>query len=153
MSMNGTQMPEMADFSVGKWSDFWSENDLASARSALDAARSGKVGRFDASVATGATTVSWWDVVITPILDANGEPEISRDISHTKQLEAQLRYLAESGEVLGSSLRIDETLVGIARLAGVADWTNTLIHVAFDGTISWISAGAPRHCSAACPTN
>jgi PAS domain S-box-containing protein len=25
---------------------------------------------------------------------------------------------------------------------GVADWTNTLIHVAFDGTISWISAGA-----------
>jgi hypothetical protein len=84
----------------------------------LDAARSGKVGRFEASVATGATTVSWWDVVITPILDANGEPEISRDISHTKQLEAQLRYLAESGEVLGS------------------------FHVAFDGTISWISAGA-----------
>jgi serine phosphatase RsbU (regulator of sigma subunit) len=121
MSMNGTQMPEMTDFSVGKWSDFWSENDLASARSALDAARSGKVGRFEASVATGATTVSWWDVVITPILDANGEPEsllaISRDISHTKQLEAQLRFLAESGEVLGSSLRIDETLVGIARLA------------------------------------
>jgi serine phosphatase RsbU (regulator of sigma subunit) len=121
MSMNGTQMPEMTDLSVGKWSDFWCDNDLASARSALDAARSGKVGRFEASVATGATTVSWWDVVITPILDANGKPEsllaISRDISHTKQLEAQLRFLAESGEVLGSSLRIDETLAGIARLA------------------------------------
>jgi serine phosphatase RsbU (regulator of sigma subunit) len=128
MSMNGTQMPEPMSSTAGVWSDFWNAADRPAAIRALDAARAGSVGRFEGSIATGRASVSWWDVVITPILDPKGRPEsllaISREITHTKRLEAQLRFLAESSKVLGSSLDIDETLGEISRLAvpALASW-------------------------------
>jgi serine phosphatase RsbU (regulator of sigma subunit)/anti-sigma regulatory factor (Ser/Thr protein kinase) len=128
MSMNGTQMPEPTTSITGFWSEFWNERERPAAIRALDEARAGRVGRFEGSISTGADSATWWDVVITPILDPNGRPEgllvISHDITHTKRLEEQLRFLAQSSKVLGSSLEIEQTLGTIARLAvpALASW-------------------------------
>ncbi len=64
----------------------------------------------------------------SPIRDAGGEVVgiswVSRDISARKDAEERLRFLAEAGAALASSLEYEQTLERVARLAvpALADW-------------------------------
>jgi formate hydrogenlyase transcriptional activator len=95
------------------WVNFWEGEDREHAIAAVAAARAGGIGRFTGFFPTTQTrTPKWWDVTVSPILDARGRPEkllaSSRDVTRWKEIEhereakaAELRRLAaETAAVL-----------------------------------------------------
>jgi len=99
MNEGGKQVLEICDvapFLNNSWIDFWEGEDREAARAAVEAARAGNMGRFVGYFATRITgQPRWWDIVVSPILDARGEPErllaLSRDVTEHKQNEKALR--------------------------------------------------------------
>ena len=93
-SMNGggrrlLEVEDPAPLLNSRWLDFWRGPDHAAAIAALDAARGGGVGNFEGFCPTLKGTPRWWDVVVTPILHADGRPAkllaVSRDITPRKR--------------------------------------------------------------------
>lgn len=110
MSEGGMRVMEVSDFNAIRgcpWPDFWQDQGNTDARSAIAAAQEGRAARFQGVAETLLGTRKWWDVQVTPMLDAEGRPEkilcISRDISATRQAEEQLRQLNDSLEQRCSS--------------------------------------------------
>jgi PAS domain S-box-containing protein len=101
MNAGGMRVLEICDFAPLKnsfWPDFWRGDDKKEALAAVAAARAGKVGRFTGYFETTQTkTPKWWDVVISPILDASGKPEkllaSSRDVTEWKRDEQLLKAI------------------------------------------------------------
>ncbi len=95
------------------WPDFWQGLGKLEACRAMEAARAGRVGHFQGSAPTLRGNLRFWDVQVTPILDARGRPErllvVSRDITEAR--ETQSRLLA-SEERLSLALGASE-MVGI----------------------------------------
>jgi PAS domain S-box-containing protein len=79
-------------------------------------------------------------LTVSPIKNSEGDiigaSTIARDITERKHGEEALRFLAEAGEVLSSSLDYRDTLSRVARLAvpGLADWCAVDV-LAEDGTL------------------
>jgi PAS domain S-box-containing protein len=79
-------------------------------------------------------------LTVSPIKNPEGDiigaSTIARDITERKHAEEVLRFLAEAGEVLSSSLDYRDTLSRVARLAvpGLADWCAVDV-LAEDGTL------------------
>jgi PAS domain S-box-containing protein len=92
------------------WVAFWAEAPQAVA--AVAAAARGDPGHFEGQYRSGRTgTRTWWDVLVTPILDSHGHPDrllaIARDITGRKaaeqalhESETRFRMLADSAPVL-----------------------------------------------------
>ena len=103
MNAGGMKLLEICDLGpvIGSsWIDFWNGEDRDAARNAVQTAREGGVGRFVGFFATTRTkTPKWFDVSVSPILDARGEPEMlvaaSRDVTDYKRAERAFRTLAE----------------------------------------------------------
>ncbi|MCJ2059498.1 PAS domain-containing protein [Methylobacterium sp. J-048] len=100
MSEGGRLAMEVADLDaiVGKpWPDLWPGQGHRDALDAVAAARAGQPKYFQALAITAAGTPKWWDVRVTPILDAAGRPErilcVSRDVTATRTAEESLRDL------------------------------------------------------------
>jgi len=99
MNQAGMQALEIcgADLSPdSSWIDFWEGEDREAARAAVKEAVAGGTGHCAGYFATRMTgQPRWWDVVVSPILDANGRPErllaLSRDITEHKKNESDLR--------------------------------------------------------------
>ncbi|MBK1883262.1 PAS domain S-box protein [Luteolibacter pohnpeiensis] len=98
MAEQGRKALEIGDLSLvegSDWISFWGERDQPMVRSAMEEALKGNHGRFQAFCATFAGTPKWWDVVVSPIHDGNGTPvrllAVSRDITHQRQIESELR--------------------------------------------------------------
>ncbi|HEV2494919.1 MAG TPA: sigma 54-interacting transcriptional regulator [Terriglobia bacterium] len=101
LSMNegGMQALEICDLGPlvnRSWIEFWEGEDRAAAQAAVEAARNGGTGRFIGYFPTRATKQPrWWDVVVSPIRDAEGKPErllaLSRDVTDRKLAEGTLR--------------------------------------------------------------
>jgi PAS domain S-box-containing protein len=76
------------------WCYLWSGSDQEAARDALAAARSGAPGRFNAVTQKQGGDKHWWDVIVNPILSADGEVErlmaVARDVSEAKRVESNL---------------------------------------------------------------
>src|SRR5262249_17219629 len=98
MNEGGMQVLEICDvgpFLNNSWIDFWEGADRESARKAVQTAQQGGTGRF---VGYFEPRISrqprWWDVVVSPIRDANGNPErllaLSRDVTEIKMKESAL---------------------------------------------------------------
>jgi formate hydrogenlyase transcriptional activator len=102
MNAGGMKLLEICDLRplIGtRWVEFWQGEYRVAAQSAVDAARQGEVGRFVGFFATTQTkTPKWWDVSVSPVLDARGKPEMllasSRDVTEYKRAERALRTLA-----------------------------------------------------------
>jgi PAS domain S-box-containing protein len=103
MNAGGMKLLEICDLGplIGStWTDFWDGEDREAARNAIQSARQGGVGRFVGFFATTQTkTPKWFDVSVSPIVNAQGEPELlvaaSRDVTIYKRAERALRTLAE----------------------------------------------------------
>ena len=99
MNEGGMQELEICDLAQvlgNSWIDFWQGADREAARAAVDAARRGDIGRFTGFFATRiAGRPRWWDVVVSPILDSEGQPErilaLSRDVTAQKLGDDALR--------------------------------------------------------------
>ena len=88
MSEGGMRVMEVDDFSRiegCRWTDFWEGTAAEDARAAVEAAKASGTGRFRGFCPTVAGTPRWWDVVVTAIKAADGQPErllsISRDVT------------------------------------------------------------------------
>ncbi|MGI6464998.1 MAG: PAS domain S-box protein [Methanobacterium sp.] len=102
MSESGQKLMEVDDVSCilnTNLIDFYSDKFKPDARKAITRARKGKTGRFTAYCPTLKGTPKWWDVIITPILNAQGKPEklsaVSRDITALKLADEKLRWSEE----------------------------------------------------------
>ncbi|CAN5827625.1 hypothetical protein BH11GEM1_BH11GEM1_08520 [soil metagenome] len=76
------------------WSAFWAGGrGEADARAALAAARAGQRSRFQGFRPTEKGTPQWWDVVLTPVMDAHDQPErilvVSRDVTKVREAQQQ----------------------------------------------------------------
>ncbi len=76
------------------WVDFWEDEHREAAQKAVETGIDG-VGNFVGLFRAPRGEPKWWDVSISPILDANRQPErllaVSRDVTHRKQAEDALR--------------------------------------------------------------
>jgi formate hydrogenlyase transcriptional activator len=100
MNAGGMQVLDICDFAPlcgSAWLDFWQGEFRAAASAALATAGAGGTGRFVGFCPTMNGTPKWWDVAVTPILDADGQPEkllaVSRDVTAQKQATQTLRSI------------------------------------------------------------
>ncbi|MDB5887081.1 MAG: multi-sensor hybrid histidine kinase [Polaromonas sp.] len=81
------------------WIVFWQGGDRQSAQAAVEAAAAGQQGRFVGFFRTMCGEPKWWDVAISPILDANGKPgrllAVSRDVTDRMRAEQTARHNEE----------------------------------------------------------
>ena len=98
MSSGGQQLLEIDDIQPylnSCWIDFWQLEDRPKISEAVAAARAGGIGNFQAFCPSAKGAPRWWEVVITPICNADGQPEqllsVSRDMTERKRAEAQAR--------------------------------------------------------------
>jgi formate hydrogenlyase transcriptional activator len=94
--MQALEICDLAPLLNTSWIDFWQGDDRKAAQAAVDAASKGGTGHFVACLATTVTKqLRWWDVVVSPIRDAEGKPErllaVSRDVTKHKLSEQALR--------------------------------------------------------------
>jgi PAS domain S-box-containing protein len=95
MSAGGQKLLEIDDISPYLntcWVDFWQGKDRIAAAAAVEKAKQGQKGIFSGYCETEKKTPKWWEIVITPINDTNGNLQqllaISRDITERIQAEA-----------------------------------------------------------------
>ncbi|MEH2342903.1 MAG: PAS domain-containing protein [Nostoc sp.] len=78
-----------------EWLCLWEDGYRQQAEQALAAAKTGEVSIFRGYCPTVKGTPKWWEVVVSPILDASGQLErillISRDITERKKTELLLQ--------------------------------------------------------------
>ncbi len=113
------------------WLQSWPPGRRAEAAAALAEARAGRSGRFRA-VGTASGQRRWWDVVVTPILDAGGEPRrllsMSRDITALHDAGERIELALDAGSVLGIAvwdagmLSIDSRMAATLGLAAGPGW-------------------------------
>src|SRR5208337_1509932 len=98
MSSGGQQLLEIDNIQPYLntcWINFWEPEDRPKISDSIAAARAGGIGKFQAFCPSAKGAPRWWDVVTTPICNADGQPEqllsVSRDITERKQAEAEAR--------------------------------------------------------------
>ena len=117
MNAGGMRALEICDLRPvvnAPWQDFWQGDDRNRAVEAVVAARAGGVGRFVGFFPTAQTNKpKWWDVIVSPILGADGKPEkllaSSRDVTEWHRAEILLHAIidgtaAVTGEAFFRSL-------------------------------------------------
>ena len=96
------------------WTNFWNGDDRVSASAALRAAAAGGSGRFVGFFRTLRGKPKWWDVSISPILDAAGAPvrllAVSRDVTERKWAQGNLELLASVSDDLARLTNVDEMM-------------------------------------------
>ena len=96
------------------WLDMWGTEDRRSARAAVEIAAAGGKGNFVGLFRTRRAEPKWWDVAISPILDANRKPArllaVSRDVTRRKQTEMNREFLASVSDDLLRWTGVDEMM-------------------------------------------
>lgn len=125
MNPGGQSLLEIDEFSCFQnveWTALWQGEDRARAEQAIAMVKAGRMGRFQGYCPTARGNPKWWDVVLTPIQDLEGQLiqilAISRDITEQKLAEEALRQSQER-------LKLGMQVSGFA-LARVDYATNTI---------------------------
>jgi formate hydrogenlyase transcriptional activator len=119
--MHALEIRDLGPFVNSSWIQFWAGEDAKAAQASVEAARRGGIGRFTAYFATTITKrPRWWDVVVSPIWNAEGKTErllaVSRDVTEHKGNEEAL--LEAHLQVAGSEERwrsvFENSAIGVA---------------------------------------
>ncbi len=127
MNSGGMRLLEICDLAAvinAPWTEFWSGNDRASAVAAVQKARAGGIGRFIGFFPTTQThTPKWWDVVVSPLLDANGKPEkliaSSRDVTRWRHAENLLQAIIDGTSAVAGERFFQSLVQHLAKGLGV----------------------------------
>src|SRR5215470_11912577 len=103
MNAGGMKVLEICDLTpyIGSsWIDFWGGADREAAQAAVKAARDGGIGRFVGFFPTTETRKPmWFDVIVSPIINASGKPEkllaASRDVTTWKRSDQLLHAIID----------------------------------------------------------
>jgi len=139
MSEGGQRIMEVCDFNAIQgcpWPDFWTSPHRTTVEHALAAAREGRATHFQGPANTAAGNPRWWDVRVTPILDARGRPErilsISRDITQARHAEQALIELTETlAERVAERTRERDRMWQLS--------SDIMLHCRFDGIITAVN--------------
>jgi len=100
MTEQGCSLVEVDNFEDVRgslWLDWWKDDNRQLASQAVAAARQGKTSRFLAFGSTFKGTPKWWDTVVSPLHDEQGQPAmllaISRDITDEHLQQERIRQL------------------------------------------------------------
>ena len=100
--------------------DFWSEKDREVVGEAVARATAGGMGRFQRPLRTPAGVLNWWDVVITPIVDASGAVvqllAVSRDVSAPWKADAFQAGQHQVLEMIATGAPLPEVLTLLAHV-------------------------------------
>jgi PAS domain S-box-containing protein len=128
MNAPGQRLMELDDFESTKnsaWLSFWVPESHLDVSYALETAKQGQVAKFEGCCPTSKGTFKWWEVIASPISNAEGICEqvlvISRDVTERWQSEKTLR---ESEERFRATF--EQAAVGVA-------------HVDLDGRWLWVN--------------
>ncbi|MEO0013799.1 MAG: hypothetical protein RLZZ535_2188, partial [Cyanobacteriota bacterium] len=129
-----------------KMVELWQVGDRQQLEQAINIALSGEISKFEGYCPLKNGTPKWWEVIITPRFDANGQVErllsVSRDISDRQQAEQELAQLlteAQTARALAEAANRskDEFVTVIAHelrspINSVAGWAQLLRMRKFD---------------------
>jgi PAS domain S-box-containing protein len=100
---------DFARFVMSQWIEFWHGDDRQVAAQAIAIAKTGGSSQFEGYCPTVDGLLKWWDVHISPILDAEGNVErllcVSRDITSRKVSETALKTSGDRAELLYSVVK------------------------------------------------
>src|SRR6266446_84122 len=127
MNAGGMAVLEICDlkpFIGAAWIDFWQGEDRKAAQAAVKAARNGSLSRFVGFFPTTQTRKPmWFDVAVSPILDADGKPEkllaASRDVTQWKRAENLLHAIVDGTSTATGDAYFRSLLQRLARGLGV----------------------------------
>jgi diguanylate cyclase (GGDEF)-like protein/PAS domain S-box-containing protein len=81
------------------WAELWPKKARKTVSAAVAEARAGRSARFTDFCPTAKGQPRWWDVIVTPITNENGEVtrllSISRDITCTREAADKLRWTSQ----------------------------------------------------------
>jgi two-component sensor histidine kinase len=126
MSEGGKRVMEVDDFGPLKgcpWPEFWTGAGNDDAKRAVETAKAGGIGRFKGPANTAKGNPRYWDVQVSPIMGADGQPShllsISRDITEEWRAVSELKEAVERQAVLSAELqhRIKNTLAMVGAIA------------------------------------
>ncbi len=105
MNESGSALMQVEDLAplLGRdWASFWPQEAQETIKGALRTARSGGVARFSGYCPTAKGTPKWWEVSVSPILGADGQPDrllsISRDVTAAKVAQDELEQARAAAE-------------------------------------------------------
>lgn len=114
--LRALEAEDASEISDRSWIELWPDPSRSEAEAAFRQACSGHSTRFTAPRPTAKGTPRWWDVVISPIKDADGKVvsvlSISRDVTPSLALADTLRRSEQQFQALANN---------IAQLAWMAD--------------------------------
>jgi PAS domain S-box-containing protein len=100
MSGGGQKLLEIDDISLylnSSFIDFWKGKEREGCLEAISKAKRGDTGVFYGYFETAKGTPKWWEVIVTPIKDADGSINrllaVSRDITERKKAEESIENL------------------------------------------------------------
>jgi PAS domain S-box-containing protein len=105
LSMNAEGQRRMGVDRLGaiintSWLDLWPGDAAPRARQAIGQARTGQSGRFRGGAPNLEKKMKWWDVMVTPVIGPNGQPEsllaVSRDVTEAQAAEERFEVLFEN---------------------------------------------------------
>ena len=104
------------------WFELWEGEHRRAAQSAVAEAATGGAGSFVGFFRTFRGEPKWWDVAISPILDASGKPArllaVSRDVTHRRRGELNLEFLASVSQDLLHLASVDDMLKTVGAKIG-----------------------------------
>ncbi len=96
------------------WLAFWEGQHREAAQAAITFAAAGEAANFVGFFRTLRGEPKWWDVAVSPILDADDKPvqllAVSRDVSQRRQAEMNLAFLASVSSDLVHWSNVDEMM-------------------------------------------
>ena len=142
MSSGGQQLLEIDDIQPylnSCWIDFWQPEDRPKITAAIAAARAGGIGKFQAFCPSAKGAPRWWEVITTPICNADGQPEqllsVSRDITEHKQAEAEARESEQRYR------QVQSDLTHVNRVATMGQLTASIAHEVGQPIAGVVSSG------------
>ena len=113
---------EVGPYIGRSWFDMWAGDHRHAAEEAVATARAGGAGSFVGYYRTMRGDPKWWDVAVSPILDAGGRPSrllaVSRDVTHRKRAELNLAFLASVMKELPAFMSVEGMMQTVGERLG-----------------------------------